>query len=206
MPLVANHESLSTSLAQLSAIGEHFADFVEGQIRELLTVRADLGTCEQELIAANDRAQAAERLSGERSRELAQLKAGWEQLAAEVEKMREESGRLEVERSTLASELETVLDHAADLAQTAARERRAAAEARASYEAELNLLRRSLAAQSELERQADSLILAPESAGNPRAVQSTSDPVLDSVVAQFANLKRSAAKHGSPRPPRQEVA
>lgn len=207
MPPVAEHASLSTSLAQLRAIGEHFAAFVEGQIRELAARRAELSSCEQELIAARDRAHAAERQSGERSRELAQLKAGWEELTAEVEKMRDECSRRDEERLTMASELETVLDHAANLAQTEARERRAFAEARASYEAELSLLRRSLAAQPEITAQDNTPDSAPDSAGNHRIAQSTSDPVLDSIVAQFANLRKSAAKRGAANDlARQEVA
>ena len=100
----------------------------------------------------------------------------------------------EQERDELASELESILGRSASLAETAARERRQAAQERSDWEGELKTLRRALAAQLQAHTDAAHGQRSPARGRNGhRGAEKTGsqEAVIDSVMAQFAALKKN---------------
>ena len=100
----------------------------------------------------------------------------------------------EQERDELASELESILGRSASLAETAARERRQAAQERSEWEGELKTLRRALAAQLQAHTDAAHGQRSPTRGRNGhRGTEKTGsqEAVIDSVMAQFAALKKN---------------
>lgn len=178
-------------LEQQRAALEHELNESRGQIgqlsesaAELAKVRIDLAQAREELV----RKPAGDGKAGE--------------------KLRQEVIELEKERAALEAELEAVRHRAVELAETAAAERQRVAEERAEWAGEIKQLRRML------ERQAAAA--APGGRHDDAALRSTapagatvqSDPMLDSVMAQFDMLQRDIARRrsGGKRQPRQDVA
>lgn len=112
---------------------------------------------------------------------------------------------LQQERAALEAELEIVRNRAAELAETAADERRRGAEERAEWSGELKQLRRALEKQAQLllryqevaSASPAQLVEAPASRsanGSNSYAPFASDPVLDSVMAQFEMLQKDLVK------------
>ncbi len=132
-------------------------------------------------------------------------------LAAQLRHLQEELAVAIRERAALEAELEAVRNRAAELSETLEAERRQSAEQRAAWTSELQRLRHLLETWV-WKQQADedptpatvplvhpgagrptTLASAPEMPGSPPSQEKT-DPVLDSVMAQFDLLQRDAAR------------
>jgi chromosome segregation ATPase len=162
----------------------------EGESAELAAARRELAALGQEVARARDAAAHGE----------ARIAAAREE-SAQVWQARFEEG--ERERAEMAAELELLLARAADLAETTARERRESAQERTTWEAEVSALRRALAVPAAPAREGTVRPLAghggeslPRPARTNRSSRPAGDPVLESVVAQFANLKQAEAGSG----------
>lgn len=110
---------------------------------------------------------------------------------------------VERERDELAAELESILGRSAALAENAARERRKAAEERGEWESELKTLRRALAAQLQAHTDTAHGPRLPARSGGGRNGRHGTDKagsqeaVIDSVIAQFAALKKTTGRSES---------
>jgi chromosome segregation ATPase len=109
---------------------------------------------------------------------------------------------LEQERAALEAELELVRGRAAELYDTLSQERRAQSENRSETANELKQLRRIVEKQAELLSERVAVAAAPSQrevsvadvADTPIEAAAASDPVINSVMAQFAKLQKEVAE------------
>lgn len=121
----------------------------------------------------------------------------------------ERLSELEQERAALEAELELVRGRAAELYDSLAHERRALTEHRAETTNELKQLRRIVEKQAELltermaiaqtQAQATREVLVEEIDEEALDAGATSDPVISSVMAQFAKLQKEVAERRKQR-------
>jgi chromosome segregation ATPase len=121
-------------------------------------------------------------------------------LREQLQRLEQERALLTQERTVLETELDSVRNRAADLAENLAQQQRQMAEDRVQWAEELKYLRRLVEriAQQSPEREAMAAPPAPASAPtpSPRGDPSSpgADPVLDSVMAQFAMLQKDLSQ------------
>ncbi len=186
---------------------------------------ADLETARQQAALAQEAAARVRQMEGEvatlraeleRERAMAALRAassgaeGDGEVQKHLEQMAAERDAWQSERAALETELETVRNRAAELAENLSIQSRQIAEERAQWAGELRLLRRTLEKQTEVVAER---IEAPRPAERPAERQrpaapsgdSSADPVLDSVMAQFQSLQKEAILRRA-NAKRQEVA
>ena len=107
---------------------------------------------------------------------------------------------LERERAELESELELVRTRATELQETVGQQKRELSEQRDELAAELKLLRQIVEQQSELmaapvvEEERREPVAVARPAAVPDEVAAASDPVVSSVMAQFARLQKDVAQ------------
>ncbi len=103
---------------------------------------------------------------------------------------------LEHERDALEAELELVRNRAAELDETVAEQQRALSEQKSVLSGELQQLRRLVEKQAELFATRDESVPPPvvEVAAETAANTQMSDPVVHSVMAQFAKLQKDVAR------------
>ena len=151
--------------------------------QELAASRTELAETRQEIQAQREAAEQDE----SQPRPGGDFQERFDQVIAERQELAEE-------RAALETELELVRNQAAELAETIAAERKQSAEERGQGAAELKRMRRLLeliadrSAATPAPGEADAR-LSGEAAG-----ESSADPVLDSVMAQFEVLQKDLAR------------
>ncbi len=170
---------------------------IQSQLEELRAERDDL---RQELESANDQAArltvTSEALTETRA-ELARMQSSLtKQPRSDSDELQERLREAEQERRALEDDLEAVRNRAAELAESAEAERRRATEERSAWADELKQMRRLLEQQATMLGQHDSA--PPESANGPKPASAESapgsDPVLESVMAQFEMLHKDRSR------------
>jgi chromosome segregation ATPase len=141
-------------------------------------------------------------------KELADLRAEFNQRGATqaiAPEAAELIAELQHERSALESELELVRGRAAELHDALAQERRALSEHRAETANELKQMRRMIEKQAELLSDRTVTVAAAHEAMNVTAAHEATeaappaDPVISSVMAQFAKLQKEVAERRKQR-------
>jgi exonuclease SbcC len=171
----AEAQELRQSVEEVRAAGQHGQDDRAQLQRECDRLRSDRDAAEGEL--AGLRTTVA-RLEGELATERQTASTAQHELVGQW-------SRLDEERTTLELQLETVLARAAELAARHAREMRQARDERAAWEQERESLQAALAARQGM-RATPVRAVRPATPG--------ADPVLASVVAQFANAHGESAR------------
>jgi DNA repair exonuclease SbcCD ATPase subunit len=191
--------------------------------RELAEARSAVAAAAAERQALTARhEQIHERLMAELAKALEQLaraqSAARNENHAEHQEYLTRIVQLEGERDALAAELDAVIGRAADAVESAARDRRQAAEERGAWESEINTLRQALAGHAAPAANGRAIVgrrlpiggapmtkpapvpvarsgtAAAKGAASPSASDPSVDPLLDSVMAQFALLKKNAVR------------
>lgn len=183
-----------------AAVESHIEKQVELLQRERQALQRQLADAQSELSkhAANARDLAIAR------KEIADLRANHGGVAHSGEDA-EHVAELEQERAALEAELELVRGRAAELYDALAQERRSLAEHRAETNNELKQLRRIVEKQAELltERvNAASVardVPTADVEDEPIDTSAASDPVISSVMAQFAKLQKEVAERRKQR-------
>lgn len=111
----------------------------------------------------------------------------------------EEPSALEQERDALEAELEQVRNHAAELNETVVEQQREIDEHKSELGGEIQQLRRLVEEQADMfstqKGKEESARKQPPAKAEAKAEQSSrSDPVVESVMAQFAKLQKDAAQ------------
>lgn len=211
-------------LAARPALVEHANESDALEVAEAL--RAELGRVQSERDAIEEELRTTrsqtERLAGA-TMELAEVRAALADAQTRLggqpactqsdvdDGVEQQLETLERERETLEIELETVRNRAVELAEVAAEEKRRNAEERAEWSSELKQLRRALEQQSSLLLRYQDSVSEHEPAAaaiDERASRLASDPVLDSVMAQFEMLQQDLVRRRTShrKPPKQGVA
>ena len=189
----ADRHLLAEQKAQLDDTVESQQKQLEEIVSELETAREQLRAQEEQEDDRND-----ERLAS-MERELAEAEQRLQTQEQLIEQLRDESqrgeesagddaiGQLVQERDELQNELETVRSRAVELHETVAEQKREFARQRDEMSSELNLLRKRL------DKQNKNLSESTVEPAAPPAPQSAEDPVVQSVMAQFARLQQDAA-------------
>ena len=167
-----------------------FSEFVEDLIGQLDSLRVEIDRKTTQL--DHERQSLAQARTERRN-----LQGEFEVAAGTVET--EHLHGLAAERDELEEELELVRRRAAEMSDTLAKQRREIAEERAEWSGELREMRevfesqsRSLETGQQLPLQATREVPAAKASPPPTAT-TTNDPVIDSVMAQFAKLQKDAA-------------
>jgi len=164
--------------------------------QELAQARADLAEARREIERLRNGLQSV-------STEAAQPQAD-PKLEQQLQQMAKEHAKLDQERLVLETELDTVRNRAAEMAETLAEQRRQMAAEREQWTQELRRMRRVLEAISakQVEHRADLgsrrefVELQETAAACPRsaAADGDGDPVLGSVMAQFEMLQKDITR------------
>lgn len=182
-----------------SQAGSQLEKQFESLQRERQALQRQLAEAQSEITKqsalARDLAAARQEINDLRS-SISSSEGGAVRLPEDQERVSE----LEQERAALEAELELVRGRAAELHEAVAQERRALAEHRAETNNELKQLRRLVEKQAELLNERVVVPAAPSSrevsvadvAEEPP--QPASDPVINSVMAQFAKLQKEVAE------------
>jgi chromosome segregation ATPase len=112
---------------------------------------------------------------------------------------RQQRAAWEQERAALEAELETVRNRSAELAETLSEQKRLSAQQQAEWSSELKRMRSLLEAISGQMVQDGSGTAATRSARGETAAGAAADPVLDSVMAQFAMLQQEVTQRRAAR-------
>lgn len=181
-------------------VESHIEKQVEDLQRERQALQRQLAEAQTEL---SKHASLARDLAGAR-KEIADLRAAGGGYVASGEDA-EHVSELEQERAALEAELELVRGRAAELYDALAQERRVLAEHRTETNNELKQLRRIVEKQAELlaERVAAPPAMRDIPVDNvddgPIDTSAASDPVINSVMAQFAKLQKDVAQRRQQR-------
>ena len=149
---------------------------------------------------ADARAELAK--SRDEARKLSEARVEGGAADSELERRCEES---ESERRNLEIELESLRQRAAELTEALCEQKRVASEERAEWSGEIRQLRKSLERQSELiaDRAPQPAPVRVERAEKPShkngTAKSGDDPVVDSVIAQFATLQKERSRRRDTR-------
>jgi len=199
-------EKLQQVLAETTQQREalHGAQAVaEAQANRLAELTEKLLDAQKGLLQAQEEIQRqAEELRAEAAAPPA-ADSSQDELRRQVQQLEKERAELHEERTVLEAELDSVRSRAAELAENLAQQQRQMAEDRAQWTEELKYLRRLVErlAQQNTDREtipavAHTTVENRSPAGRPESVAAgvNGDPVLDSVVAQFAMLQKDLAQ------------
>lgn len=179
-------------MMRICASHEEFHDFFGGLFDQLDALCAEL--------VRRQKAWQSQRRRAER-----ELQQRGEQLQKQLHRVEKELAKVKQQRMVLETELETVRNRAAEMAETLARQRRQSAHEREQWTGELKQVRRLLETlvgqqvQHESAPESDETHLQPQEATGPSpqsasAPAADSDPVLDSVMAQFKMLQKGLGR------------
>lgn len=178
---------------------------VEAQATRLTELTDKLLQSQRELVEAQAEIQ-RQREALEASRAAASAEAATEssdskELREQLQRLEQERAALAQERTLLEAELDAVRSRSAELAESLGQHQRQMAEDRARWADELKSLRRLVErlAEQTPERETVSVaaattLSAPPANARREASEAGADPVLDSVMAQFAMLQKDLSK------------
>lgn len=176
-------EQIQQERARLSSVREA----TERQAQELAQATAELGQTRQEFQEL-----------------LGSVRAG-SPAAASEEAFTPQLVELQQERARLEAELEMVRDRAAEMSEMLAQQKREMAQERSQWTEELKRMRHLLETHSAGAvapvREVPSAPVVAESHPAPKAPVPESDPVLDSVMAQFEMLQKDLARRRKQQTP-----
>lgn len=184
-------ESLAPLLTELSDLRRQLSDAQQ----QLHATHQQLGETRTELAVAIDRAASAAESAAAQQRHVA--------IAAEVQPPSAESqahlAELERERIELESELELVRTRATELQETVHQQKRELVDQRAELSSELRLLRELIEQLGDRWNEnsssfSESSLSASASRAPATAEPPPADPVINSVMAQFARLQKDVAQ------------
>ena len=181
-------------LAEIKQECVSFADFVEELLSQLDSLRADVELKSKAVEEEQSRLAACQRELDRQRQTLEDLKASDGTIDQEV------VTELESQRSQLEEELELVRRNAAEMSDSMAQQQRDIAEERAEWSGELKEMRQMLEQQARLladgrqleESRVVKKVAIPEASEPVPQRANPSDPVVSSVMAQFAKLQKDA--------------
>ena len=177
-------------LAQVPAQDERSAAVSESHGAELARMADELAAARQDL------AEAREEIRGQREllSEVSLRSEGASDRETDVQ-MEQERSAWTQERAVLETELDTVRDRAAELADALEEERQRAQGDRKNWSDELRQMRQLLQSLSEQKKTSGSESVTPIPVeAEPAEPNDIQDPVLDSVMAQFEILQKDLAR------------